>query len=184
MTRYGGLHGGVDITLAEGTPLRALAAGRVISAGEGGLAVGTYVWLQHSPQDTGLPFWIYSKYQHLLEPSSIPVGEPVRTGQIVGLSGKTGTSGRHYGPAGYPHLHLTTLASPSGEYEIRGSTVFPVRSQIFDPVAVYAEWPGNLDELARLPGNRKDVPIPYVSEEGSLHPAGTSLVWPVACKRR
>ncbi|MBI2087691.1 MAG: hypothetical protein HYT78_02995, partial [Deltaproteobacteria bacterium] len=32
----GGYHGGIDVSLAEGTPLLALAAGTVVSKGEGG----------------------------------------------------------------------------------------------------------------------------------------------------
>mgnify|MGYP001564167371 FL=1 len=62
---FGGYHGGIDISLAEGTPLLALAAGTVVNKGEGGRMEGNYLWLRHSPEDTGLAYWVYSKYQHL-----------------------------------------------------------------------------------------------------------------------
>jgi len=51
----------------EGTPLLAIAAGEVIASGEGGRLEGFFIWLRHSPDDTDLPFWTYSKYQHLLK---------------------------------------------------------------------------------------------------------------------
>lgn len=184
LDRYGGLHGGIDISLEEGTPLRAIAAGKAISAGIGGMAEGIYLWLQHSPQDTGLPFWVYSKYQHFRDVPELKGGDTVNVGQIVGLSGKTGTAGRHYGPMGYPHLHLTTFAGPSDRYEVRNSAVVASMSRIFDPVTIYVKGLGDVGEIERLSGDQKTVPIPYVAEDGSVHPAGTRLVWPVACKRR
>jgi murein DD-endopeptidase MepM/ murein hydrolase activator NlpD len=104
---FGGHHGGIDISLAEGVPLLALAAGTVVSKGEGGQLEGIYLWLRHSPEETGLPYWVYSKYQHLQSPSELPMGAKVAVGQVLARSGKTGTVGGHYGASGYPHLHLT-----------------------------------------------------------------------------
>ena len=184
LDRWGGLHGGIDISLEEGTPLRAIAAGKVITAGTGGLALGIYLWLQHSPQDTGLPFWVYSKYQHLRDLPGLNVGDTVSAGQIVGLSGSTGTVGRHYGATGYPHLHLTTFAGPSDQYEVRGTRVVASMSQIFDPVTTYVKGLRGVDEIEGFSRDQKKVSIPYVTEDGSVHPAGTRLVWPVACRRR
>lgn len=181
-SRHGGLHGGIDITLPEGTPLRALAAGRVIGTGTGGIAVGIYLWLQHSPQDTGLPFWVYSKYQHFREEPRLRVGETLAVGQVVGLSGKTGTIGRHYGLGGYPHLHLTTFAGPGDRYEVRDSAVIVPGSRIVDPLAIYLPGLRDADEIERLPKERRKVAIPYVARDGAAHPAGTRVIWPVACK--
>jgi murein DD-endopeptidase MepM/ murein hydrolase activator NlpD len=181
-SRFGGLHGGIDLTLEEGTPLRAIATGKVIHLGKGGLAEGIYLWLQHAPQDTGLPFWIYSKYQHLAELPGLSAGETVQAGQVIALSGKTGTVGPHYGSAGYPHLHLTTLAGRSGKFERQDSRIVTEGARLFDPVAVYLRDLGEVEEVERLPDERKTVPIPYVAEGGSIHPAGSRMVWPVACK--
>ena len=91
--RYGGLHGGLDLSLDEGSPLIALASGKIIGMGIGGQALGIYLWLQHAPEDTGLPFWVYSKYQHLLELPKHEIGDKVQVGQVIALSGKTGTTG-------------------------------------------------------------------------------------------
>jgi hypothetical protein len=140
--------------------------------------------LQHSPEATGLPFWVYSKYQHFQDLPEIKIGETVAAGHIIGLSGKTGTVGRHYGLSGYPHLHLTTFAGPSDQYEVRESAVAASMSRIFDPVAIYIKGLRDVDEIERLSGDHKNVPIPYAAEDGSIHPVGARLVWPVACKRR
>jgi hypothetical protein len=184
MDRFGGLHGGIDISLDEGTPLRAIAAGKVISSGQGGMFTGNFLWLQHSPEDTGLPFWVYSKYQHFRDAPDLAIGTPVKVGQVIGPAGRTGTQGRHYGPSGYPHLHLTTFAGPSERFEPRESSVLTPGSKIFDPVALYVPDLRDVDDVDRLPKERKQVAIPYVAEDGTLQPASARLLWPVACKRR
>ena len=153
-------------------------------AGAGGQAEGNYVWLQHAPEDTGLPFWVYAKYQHLPEVPRHVVGEKVQVGQVVGLSGKTGTTGGHYGARGYPHLHLTTVAGRSDQYERQGSRIIPEAARMFDPVAIYVRGLNDLDEIDRLSDERKTVPIPYVAENGTIHPVGSLVVWPVRCKSR
>ena len=114
----GGFHGGIDITLADGTPLLALANGMVVAKGK--CMLGIYLWLRHSPEDTGLPYWVYSKYQHLQSLPELSIKTKVTMGQVIGRSGITGTTGGHFGIWGYPHLHLTTLSSASGEYQIKG----------------------------------------------------------------
>lgn len=183
-SRYGGLHGGIDLSLADGTPLRAIAAGRIVAAGTGGLAEGNYLWLQHAPQDTGLPFWVYTKYQHLREVPGRALGEAVAAGEVVALSGSTGTAGPHYGLGGYPHLHLTTLAAPGERYERQGSRIAAEGGRIFDPLAVYVPGLRDLKEVAGLPEERKRVPIPHVANDGTIHPPGSRLVWPVGCGKR
>ena len=96
--RNGGLHGGFDISLQEGTPILAMAAGKVITKGEGGMLEGIYLWLQHTAADTGLPYRAVVKYQHLSTMPRLNPGEPVSAGQIVASSGLTGTIGRAFGP--------------------------------------------------------------------------------------
>lgn len=184
LSRYGGMHGGIDLTLDEGTPLLAIASGRIISMGTGGLAEGIYLWLQHSPEDIGLRFWVYTKYQHLLEIPKNVIGEKVRVGQVIGLSGKTGTVGGHYGSWGYPHLHLTTFSGLSDQYERQGSRIIAEGARIFDPVALYIRGLNEPNDIEHLSNDRKTVPIPYVAENGSIHPSGSLVVWPVSCKSK
>jgi murein DD-endopeptidase MepM/ murein hydrolase activator NlpD len=172
MDRFGGLHGGIDISLSEGTPLLAIAAGKVVAVGTGAMFTGHYLWLQHAPDDTGLPFWVYAKYQHFRDLPDTPIGAAVKAGQVVGMSGKTGTTGRHYGMTGYPHLHLTTFAGGGERYETRDSSVVVAGARIVDPVTIYVRGP------------EKTATIAYVGDDGVIRPEGSRMVWPVPCKRR
>ena len=137
--------------------------------------LGIYLWLRHSPEDTGLPYWVYSKYQHLQSLPDPASGAKVVVGEVVAHSGKTGTVGGHYGLYGYPHLHLTTRKSPNGEFE---------GSHLIDPLVIYHEASlkpkESLDSLPR----EKSVTISYATTNGQAFPQGTRVVWPVACRRK
>ncbi|MBX9421593.1 transglycosylase family protein [Streptomyces lateritius] len=103
-TRYGtrgsswssGYHTGVDFPVPTGTSVKAVAAGRIVSAGWGG-AYGYQIVLRH---DDGR----YSQYAHL---SSLTVreGQRVQPGQRIGRSGSTGNSSG-------PHLHFEVRTGP------------------------------------------------------------------------
>jgi murein DD-endopeptidase MepM/ murein hydrolase activator NlpD len=84
------LHRGVDIDVPDGTPVRAMARGRVRFAGTMG-GYGQVVWVDH-------PGSIITVYAHL---SAIQVrgGEDVENGQVIGLSG-------HSGDVTGSHLHF------------------------------------------------------------------------------
>ncbi|MFH1487503.1 MAG: peptidoglycan DD-metalloendopeptidase family protein [Pseudomonadota bacterium] len=167
----GGSHGGIDLSLNEGTPLLALAAGTVVDKGEGGQMLGIYLWLRHAPEDTGLPYWVYSKYQHLRSIPELAINAKVSMGQVAAYSGKTGTTGGHYGTEGYPHLHLTTRKSLNGELQ---------GSQNFDPLKIYLE----ATPKPTGSGDAQSVMIPYMTTEGQVRPEGTRVVWPVACNAK
>ena len=172
---FGGLHGGIDISLEEGTPLLAIAAGTVAAKGEGGMLEGIFLWLKHAPEDTGLSYWVFSKYQHLITAPRLEVGARVVAGQVVGRSGKTGTEGKYYGPSGYPHLHLTTRKATRGDETIlEGALVDPLA--LFHDAAVKGRGP------AEPPLTEGAAPIPYAVPGGKIAPAGARVVWPVACQ--
>jgi len=172
----GGYHGGIDISLPEDVPLLALAAGTVAAKGEGGMLEGIYLWLKHAPEDTGLSYWVFSKYQHLLVSPDLEVGARVALGQVVARSGKTGTvGGKHYGMAGYPHLHLTTRKGARGDETI-------TQGALFDPLAVYHDAGAKTRGPAEPALPEGAVPIPYVTPDGKIAAAGTRVVWPVACQ--
>lgn len=177
---FGGRHGGIDISLPEGTPLLALAAGTVAAKGEGGALEGIYLWLRHAPEDTGLAYWVYAKYQHLEAHPALDPGATVSVGQVIGRSGRTGTAGPHYGPMGYPHLHLTTRKGSRGDEAVGGRD--STRGlPLFDPVFIYREAGG--PRLPADPGKPDSVPIPYADTQGVIVPHGSRVVWPVACPR-
>ncbi|MDT8341586.1 MAG: M23 family metallopeptidase [Longimicrobiales bacterium] len=84
------VHRGVDIGVPTGTPVHAMAGGRVRFAGvQGGF--GNAVWVDHGGG-------VLSLYAHLSR-LDVATGQAISSGQRLGLSGATGNvSG--------PHLHF------------------------------------------------------------------------------
>ncbi|MEV7867953.1 LysM peptidoglycan-binding domain-containing M23 family metallopeptidase [Streptomyces sp. NPDC088124] len=91
-----GYHTGVDFVAPSGTTVKAVGAGTVVSAGNGG-AYGNQVVIQH---ENGM----YSQYAHLSS-LSVSAGQSVSTGQQIGLSGATGN-------VTGPHLHFEIRTGP------------------------------------------------------------------------
>jgi len=179
-----GYHGGSDISAPEGMPLVALADGEVVHKFSGGRLVGHQIMMRHTPDDTGLPIWIYSKYKHFIEPPEVSVGDKVKMGDVVGLSGKTGTVGGHYGDAGYPHLHFSIYAATTGQYKTIAQSVQPRDVYYIDPVALYLLKDRNVFDnhaVRALADDQKSVAIPFKLTNGKIMPAGTRLVWPFMC---
>ncbi|MCM2578979.1 M23 family metallopeptidase [Streptomyces meridianus] len=100
-----GHHTGVDFPVATGTAVKAMARGRVVTAGWGG-AYGYQVVIRH-------PDGKYSQYGHL-SALSVRAGQSVNGGQRIGRSGSTGNSTG-------PHLHFEVRTGP--EY---GSDIDPL----------------------------------------------------------
>ncbi|MGP4011800.1 LysM peptidoglycan-binding domain-containing M23 family metallopeptidase [Streptomyces sp. 4N124] len=100
-----GYHTGVDFAAPSGTPLKAVGAGTVVSAGWAG-SYGNQVVIK-------LADGYYAQYGHLSS-LSVSSGQSVTAGQQIGLSGSTGNSTG-------PHLHFEIRTTP--DY---GSDVDPV----------------------------------------------------------
>ncbi|MET7620095.1 transglycosylase family protein [Streptomyces sp. NPDC005408] len=91
-----GYHTGVDFPVPTGTSVKAVASGRVVSAGWGG-AYGYQVVVRHADGK-------YSQYAHL-SALNVRSGQQVSSGQRIARSGSTGnTSG--------PHLHFEVRTGP------------------------------------------------------------------------
>ncbi|MFJ6695216.1 peptidoglycan DD-metalloendopeptidase family protein [Streptomyces sp. NPDC091272] len=91
-----GYHTGVDFRASSGTPVQAVGAGTVVSAGWGG-AYGNEIVIQHSDGR-------YSQYGHL-SALNVRSGQSVSGGQQIGYSGSTGNSTG-------PHLHFEIRTGP------------------------------------------------------------------------
>ena len=100
-----GYHTGVDFVVPTGTPVKAVGAGTVVTAGWGG-SYGNQVVIR-------LADGYYAQYGHL-SALSVSVGQTVTVGQQIGLSGATGN-------VTGPHLHFEIRTTP--DY---GSDVDPV----------------------------------------------------------
>ncbi|MFI6562395.1 transglycosylase family protein [Streptomyces sp. NPDC050534] len=100
-----GYHTGIDFPVPTGTTVKAIAAGRVVSAGWGG-SYGYQVVIRHADGR-------YSQYGHL-SAISVKAGQGVGAGQRIGRSGATGN-------ATGPHLHFEVRTGPGF-----GSDIDPV----------------------------------------------------------
>ncbi|MEU0721205.1 MULTISPECIES: transglycosylase family protein [Streptomyces] len=91
-----GYHTGVDFPVPTGTSVKAVASGRVVSAGWGG-AYGYQVVIRHEDGK-------YSQYAHL-SALTVREGQRVSSGQRIARSGSTGNSTG-------PHLHFEVRTGP------------------------------------------------------------------------
>ncbi|WP_328500279.1 transglycosylase family protein [Streptomyces sp. NBC_00457] len=91
-----GYHTGVDFAVPTGTSVKAVADGRVVSAGWEG-SFGYQVVIRHADGR-------YSQYAHL-SAISVKSGQGVGAGQRIGRSGSTGNSTG-------PHLHFEVRTGP------------------------------------------------------------------------
>lgn len=107
--RGGEFHRGLDMAAAQGTPIYATRAGKVIKA-EFDNSWGNYVVIQHEDGTTAL----YAHQQQYL----VRTGDNVSQGQVVGHVGSTGNSTG-------PHLHLELCRDSSLSQE-----------KLFDPQLV------------------------------------------------
>lgn len=109
-----------DWAMAEGTPVLAAKDGVVIGTradrSEGGVDEAlknesNYVMLRH---EDGL----FSEYNHLqLDGVKVKLGERVKAGQLVGLSGNTGYTSK-------PHLHFSVFFTVDGARRVTVPIVF------------------------------------------------------------
>ena len=174
------MHKGIDIPQPEGTPIRAVADGMVVGKFENeGNRKGIEVMLRHTPEQTGLPFWTYSQYTHLLEMSPLTVGAKVKMGQEIGKTSNTGKMGRR---VRRDALHFAILYSTRPEWSNDQRIVTPKQGYWMDPNAFYRTAPPyDSQSLAKLPVDQKKVPVPYIKADGSLVPANTKRIWPYPC---
>lgn len=92
---FSAIHPGIDLKLAEDTPIGAVAGGRVRDVRQNERSLGLYVIVEHRAPDGETYYSIYGHLGH----ASVRAGDDVTAGQMIGTVGMTGnTTG--------PHLHL------------------------------------------------------------------------------
>ncbi|CAL9469962.1 M23 family metallopeptidase [Streptomyces werraensis] len=95
-------HSGQDYAVPTGTPVVAAHGGTVVKAGGNGAgdgpAYGNAIVIKHGSKT-------YSQYAHLSS-VHVKVGQVVKTGQKIALSGNTGNSSG-------PHLHFEIRTTPN-----------------------------------------------------------------------
>lgn len=106
------VHRGVDISVPDGTPVRAMEDAYVRFAGVM-RGYGTVVWLDHGRD-------ILSVYAHLRR-AIVSEGARVQKGQVIAESGRSGN-------AWGPHLHFEVWQSGKEQDPVRALGGFPTRS--------------------------------------------------------
>jgi murein DD-endopeptidase MepM/ murein hydrolase activator NlpD len=91
---FTGDHAGIDLKVPEGTPVAAIAGGKVSNVIRNASGLGLHVIIEHRIGDESF----YSIYGHL-SAVSVREGQDVAPGQMIALSGSTGRSTA-------AHLHL------------------------------------------------------------------------------
>ncbi len=125
---FSAIHPGIDLKLAEGTPIGAIAGGRVLDVRREQTGLGLHILIEHRTHD-GERF--VSIFGHLSRTAVVP-GDDVNPGTVIGTVGMSGNTTA-------PHVHLqvdrwdgqtpfdpywpTTLPSPE---EAAMRTVHPV----------------------------------------------------------
>jgi len=104
VTGQNAMHHGIDYRAAVGTPVYAVAEGRVTKSTFDELS-GHYIAVRHNDG--------YSSYYMHLSKKSVAVGALVKARQVIALSGNTGRSGG-------PHLHFG-FKQPNGTWMNPGS---------------------------------------------------------------
>ena len=174
------LHKGIDIPQPRGTPIRAVADGVVVGKFKNKHnRKGIEIMLRHTPAQTGLPFWTYSQYTHLMEMSPLPIGAQVKIGDEIGKTANTGKMGKR---VRRDALHFAILYSESPDWSNDGNVVTPGDGYFMDPNAFYRHKPPyDSQSLVNLPEDQKQVPVPYLKAEGRRVPSNTKRIWPYVC---
>ena len=183
-------HGGIDLPVPWGTPMRAVADGSVVAIYEAHQSKrGNELVLRHSPKQTGLPIWTYSAYGHMDAVPAFEIGQRVKMGQIVGPTGNSGIRARGRKGSGQsktrrPAIHLAMVYSNTNRYSEAGDVIVPVNGYWLDPMAFYRQkGPFDSASVKVLPEAEKDVLIPIMFDDGTMRPPQTKLIWPYACER-
>ncbi len=181
------LHGGIDIPVPWGTPIRAVAQGSVVAIFEADMSKrGIEIVLRHRPDDTGLRFWTYSAYGHLDTKPDFNVGQRVRMGQALGPTGNSGIGARGGGQSRHrrPAVHFATFRSATGKFGIVNNVVVPEDGYWLDPLAFFRQSaPFDTERLKSLAEDRKFVRVPLMFDTAATSPPDTKIIWPYACRQ-
>jgi len=109
--RWGTFHEGIDIPSPRGTPILAVADGRVSSAKYSG-NLGYAVTIEHRDN-------LYTRYAHVSK-MLVKEGEIIKKGQVIALVGSTGNSTGH-------HLHFEVRF---GEFPLNPLDFLPFSPQV------------------------------------------------------
>lgn len=148
-------HDGIDFRAKKGTPVKAAADGKVIFAGVRG-AYGNCIILQHAG--------FLTLYGHL-DSGKVTLGQDVKAGTVIGLSGNTTSPGAYIDP----HLHFG--------FQITGVTNKGFANWLDANPYFVKELQINLASVASVPGSQLQVGLVKISSP--MKPASAILDAPI-----
>jgi murein DD-endopeptidase MepM/ murein hydrolase activator NlpD len=184
-------HGGIDIPAPFGTPIHAAMDGEVVALYEGKHnARGIEVVLRHTPEDSGLPLYLYTRYTHFDRMPDVRVGQRLKMGDVIGPTGNSGVQGceligKDCRRTRRPAIHFDVLYSKNAKYLDTGGVLVPFEAHWMDPNALYRKRPPfDSQNLRALPEAQKAILISYMLDSGERFPPDTRMIWPYTCSRR
>ncbi len=152
----GAIHKGIDIPASYGTPVLAVAAGTVQGIRKLRPGDGWAINIRHIYLDTGLTYSFIAIYGHLNK-FTVKIHERVNVGEVIGfIEHKANVS---------EHLHLGIRRLDPTE--------------LVNPLSIYTEK----RELDPAKFAKAKVRMSYMDSNGEIHPKGSKIIWPFACKR-
>ena len=184
-------HGGIDIPVPFGTPLMAVMDGQVVAKLQGfSSARGIELVLRHTPEQSGYPFYIYSRYAHFQAMPDLALGDEIKMGRVLGTTGNTGILGCQTrgedctGKTRRPALHFDILYSQDPRYWIGRRSLIPHDGWWMDPNALFRkQLPVDSVSMKGLPSSEKRILISFRLNTGEFVPADTKMIWPYRCTR-
>ena len=180
---YSGKRERIDMPAPFGEPMRAVADGTVLQVLEGADSYrGVEVTLRHTPEDTGLPVWIYTQYAHFNAIPKLTPGQRVKRGEDLGPTGNSGIPAGNY--ARRPAIHFAVWYSADPHFAVGRRGVIPFDGYWMDPLALWRGGPPfDSAALKALSEDDKIVPIAVIVDGGETVPAGARVTWPYTCTR-
>ncbi len=183
-------HGGIDIPADFDVPILAVAAGTVVGIFDeaDGKARGRTLVIRHTPEDTGLPFWVYTEYAHFNDAPKLVIGQRVRMGEVLGPTGNSGNN-LHASKGGNrnrrrPAIHFAVYYAQGPQYALTRSYVVPENGYWMDPIALFRKQaPFDSQALRALPEKDKFVMVSVMAREGAVVPENAKLIWPYPCTK-
>ncbi len=183
-------HGGIDIPAPFDTPVHAVMDGEVVAVYEGKHSPrGIEVVLRHTPAQSGLPLYLYTRYTHFKRMPGLRPGQHLKMGEVIGATGNTGVMGcelKHElcRKTRRPLLHFDVLYSGNEKYYDSGTILIPYEAHWMDPNALFRKsMPVDSQAMSALPEEQKAVAISYMLESGEFQPPDTHMIWPYTCHR-